>query len=437
MRRLAALKATRRGGRLRAPRVAFLGHFGGGNFGNEATLQAILYQLRLHHPDASVLCVCSDPEQVSLTYGVEAIPFAPPRLESWAPAHPVASRLRKLLVGGSAELVRWVAIARVLRRVDMLIVPGTGLLTDVSGLLGWGPYGVFKWSLIAKLCRRRLLFVSVGAGPLYRRLARWLVRAALLLADFRSYRDASSQRCLQRIGVPAERDPLAPDLAFGLPEDLLQGEHGEGRRPVVGLGVMRDPGRYSAASPSPETERAYLGALATATRSWLAQGYDVRLLIGDLADVAVKRELQELVAERTPAGVDGCLIDEPVRSVEELIAQIARTDVVVATRFHNALLALVCGKPVLSISFHDKCASLMRDLGLSRFCLDIHELSADRLLDAFHELAASADALRPLVRTEVQARRRAVESQCAAVFKKSRPALRAREDTVARPAPLG
>ena len=43
----------------------------------------------------------------------------------------------------------------------MLIVPGTGLLTDAYGLGGWGPYSLFKWSLAAKLRGCRVLFVSV------------------------------------------------------------------------------------------------------------------------------------------------------------------------------------------------------------------------------------------------------------------------------------
>ena len=55
----------------------------------------------------------------------------------------------------------------------MPIVPGTGLLTDADGLFGWGPYSLFKWSLIAKVCRCKLLLVSVGAGPIYGILGRW------------------------------------------------------------------------------------------------------------------------------------------------------------------------------------------------------------------------------------------------------------------------
>jgi len=36
-------------------KIAFFGHFDSSNFGNESTLQAILYHLRCFHPDADLL----------------------------------------------------------------------------------------------------------------------------------------------------------------------------------------------------------------------------------------------------------------------------------------------------------------------------------------------------------------------------------------------
>jgi polysaccharide pyruvyl transferase WcaK-like protein len=88
------------------------------------------------------------------------------------------------------ELRQYVRAFRILDGTDMLIVPGTGLLTDAYGLSSWGPYNMFKWSLLAKVRGCRLLFVSVGAGPIDTALGRALVKSALSLADYRSYRDA-------------------------------------------------------------------------------------------------------------------------------------------------------------------------------------------------------------------------------------------------------
>ena len=82
--------------------------------------------------------------------------------------------VRSVCIGIPSEVYRWIKGLIKLRRTDMLIIPGTGLLTDAYGLRNWGPYNLFKWSLIAKVCRCKLLFVSVGAGPVYGALGRLL-----------------------------------------------------------------------------------------------------------------------------------------------------------------------------------------------------------------------------------------------------------------------
>jgi polysaccharide pyruvyl transferase WcaK-like protein len=58
-----------------------------------------------------------------------------------------------------------------------------------------------------------------------------------------------------------------------------------------------------------------------------------------------------------------CLIRDRHRRarclVEQLCAQLTQTDMVVATRFHNILLALMLNQPVLPLSYHEKVRSLM------------------------------------------------------------------------------
>ena len=125
---------------------------------------------------------------------------------------------------------------------------------------------------------------------------------------------------------------------------------------------------------------------------WLLQhDYDVRLLLGD-EDTEVIGEFRACLQARLGAYDTTRVIDEPMSSVDEILSQIAATEVVVATRFHNVLLALLLNKPVMAISFHHKCASLMRQVGLSSYCQDIHELSAEKLIDSVRGARAAARA---------------------------------------------
>jgi polysaccharide pyruvyl transferase WcaK-like protein len=398
-------------------KIAFLGQFNSSNFGNDSTLQAILHHLRRFQPDAKVSCISTDPEGTVATHRIEAIPFAESFANWWAPRNPLMRVLRKACVGLPSEAYRWVKGLIRLRRTDMLIIPGGGLLTDAYGLLGWGPYNLLKWSLIAKICGCKLLFVSVGAGPIYGTPGRWFVRSILSLADFRSYRDSSTMRYLEGIGFCTNNDRVYPDLAFSLPEVAIPHRNpGKSCRSVVGLGVMEYAGKYSVSTPSGTTYLAYLQNLVMFVRWLLAREYDIRLLSGDFADVHARQEFRDLLREQLSVCDEGRIIDEPICSVEGLLSQIVATDIVVATRFHNVLLALLCNKPVISISFHHKCESLMSAMGLPEYCLDINDLKVDRLIEKFCDLQTNSDIIKPLIRAKTKEFREALDQQYEFIF---------------------
>lgn len=398
--------------------IALFGHFDSTNFGNESTLRAFLYNLRRFLPNAEVTCISTGPEATVATHSIEAIPINESFFKSWAPRNPLTRALRKICVGLPSEPVRWVRAFVRLRHTDMFIIPGTGLLTDAYGLSNWGPYSLFKWSLIAKLCRCKLLFVSIGAGPVHGTLGRYFIKFMLSLADFRSYRDSSSKEYLLRIGFPSDNDPIYPDLAFSLPKAVVQDQDfGENKsRPVIGLGVMMDSGAYGVSRPS-DTYLAYLDKLVTFVEWLLAHEYNVRLLSGDVADLNAWQEFGRLLRERSSNYDDARIIRQPIRSVEDLLSQIVVTDIVVATRFHNVLLALFCNKPVISISFHHKCESLMSAMGLSDYCMDIRDWDAGTLIARFCALEKDADKIRPLISKKAREFGEALDEQYQYIFR--------------------
>jgi len=403
-------------------RIWLFGHFGLadglGNFGNESTLQAILYHLRRLLPSFEIRCICTGPVATETTHNVRALPISRTIVNSLRSKSRVGKVLRSLFIGLPCELYRWFEGLFTIKRTDVLIVPGTGLISDACGLRGWGPYSLFKWSMIAKMRGCKLLFVSVGAGPIYSRLGRFLVKSTLALADFRSYRDTSSLRYLNSIGLVTTNDRVYPDLAFSLPKDLItHHSHRNRPRPVVGLGVMVDAGKYSVEKPDAATYRNYLGNLLILVKWLLAREYDVRLLIGDLCDRPATTEFKALLRDRLGVFDEDRIVDEPTPSVEALLAQLAECDVVVATRFHNVLLALALNKPVISISFHQKCTSLMQDMGLQEYCQDIQQLNADKLIEQFCQLEKNAARLKHMIRGKVTECRKALDEQYSLIFK--------------------
>jgi polysaccharide pyruvyl transferase WcaK-like protein len=399
--------------------IALFGNFDTTNFGNDCTLKAILYHLRRLRPDAEVTCICPWPKAVAAAHHIHAIPINEDFLKFFVPRSPLAKALRKIFIGLPSEPIRWVRAFLSLRKAEMLIIPGTGLLTDAYGLLGWGPFSLFRWSLIAKICRCKLAFVSIGVGPIDRTFGRFFAKSALALADFRSYRDISGKQCLLDLGFAADGDPVYPDLAFSLPETPIPQHDGResNNRPGVGLGVMAASGAYNVLKPS-NSYTLYLDKLVTLGEWLLARDYDIRLLSGDVADEQAWQEFDNRLKERERSSNydDARIIRQTIGSVDDLLSQIVAADIIVATRFHNVLLALFCNKPVISLSFHHKCESLMSAVGLSEYCLDIKDCDAEMLIEKLRALEKNADKIKPLIEKKVRGFREALDEQYRCIF---------------------
>jgi polysaccharide pyruvyl transferase WcaK-like protein len=397
-------------------KVSFFGHFGSSNSGNESTLLSILARLRALSPESEFRCICTNPETVAARDGIEAVPITTRAARIWDRDVPLLQRAATAFVGVAGEVGQYARAFRSLKSTDMLIVPGTGLLTDAYGLSHWGPYSMFKWVLMAKLRGAKVLFVSVGAGPIDSVPGRLLVKAALSLADYRSYRDHASKEYLERIGFDASEDPVYPDLVFGLPDGWLttRAVRPHGARRVVGLGLMVYAGKYSTLHPRDETYDAYLESLAVFTAWLLDHDYDIRLLLGD-ADTDVIAEFRSVLASQGSYDRDR-LVEQPIASVHDVLSELAATDVVVATRFHNVLLSLLLNKPVIAITFHHKCSSLMHEMTLSEYCHDIDEMNADRLIAQFEELERNSESVKHAIEQAVDGARIALEDQYEHLF---------------------
>jgi polysaccharide pyruvyl transferase WcaK-like protein len=174
---------------------------------------------------------------------------------------------------------------------------------------------------------------------------------------------------------------------------------------------MDDPGRYNVDGLDHAVYPAYLQTLLAFVEWLLCNDWDVRLLIGDIVDRPIVETFKKMVEDRIGTVNAERVISDPVGRVEELLSQLAVTDFVVATRFHNVVLSLLLNKPVISISFHHKCTSLMSGMGLSEYCLDMKELQADRLIGSFCRLYRNAELLKPIIEEKAETCRVRLDQQ--------------------------
>jgi len=368
-------------------KIVVFGTFGVGNIGNECTLEAMLRNIRRYLPSAEILCICSGPEETTANYGIQAFPIRHAVSDdqlfgAHARSDNTLVRGLRKLVRLSMEPCRWYKAFKILKGKDMLLITGLGMLGDF-GISPFGlHYDILGWSIVAKLCRCKLEFVSVGVGPIRDPVSRWFVKTALALGDYRSYRDRFSKEYLEGIGFSTMSDRVHPDLAFSLPKAMLPASKKRGdHKAVIGVGLIEYHDRRGRSENGDRNYRKYLASVAGVVCMLMDRGYTVRLLIGDTRyDQGVRRDLRVLLEARGQEYVDARLVDEPASSGAELLSQLAVTDVVLASRFHNVLLAIMLRKPVVAVSYHEKIVSLMDEFGLSEFCHDIEDFDADKLI---------------------------------------------------------
>ena len=415
---------------MRAKRIAFYGNFGSGNLGNECTLQVVVEQVRTLWPDAQLLCLCTAPPDVQSRHRIRAVRAFVDRAEALPPhSRAPAARDAAALARGvlrfvfrriPLEALHWVRGFAILAGCDMLIMPGVQILSDPACAPGGWPYDLFKWSTLAAMCRVELLYLSIGVGSVRHPLSRWLVARSLRRARYRSYRDRESMRSAERLGLSTERDRLYPDLAFGLATPCAGARASAhlGRR-IVGLGLKSCAG--SATQTGTFAYREYLEKMAQFV-SWLhAQHYAVRLLIGDLQyDIAPRDDLITILHGRHVAAAPPSLVAEVPASVGDWVRQLSDTEVVIGSRLHNLILALMLGKPVIALSDHAKVDALLAELGLGRYRMPVETFSLDGLVACFEDLECNAARLRRHIGTATQMYGRALRTQYAQVFSESR-----------------
>jgi polysaccharide pyruvyl transferase WcaK-like protein len=384
-------------------KVAFWGNFGTHNLGNECTLHAMLAGARRYLPEAELVGVGNNPADTASRHHVSALPISPdPTLGFKGMAQP--SKVQRV----TAELKDWSRVIGVMRGVDMLVMTGTGMLTDTNdGNFGM-PYQMFKWVCAAALCRRKVAFVSVGAEGFNDKLKLFFLGSALRLAQYRSYRDPLSKRRAERLYSGAAGDAIYPDLAFSLPESLTTpGETQAGDRRTVAVGIY-------AVESAPEAVRSYVEQIGTFVLWLLERGYRPRVVLGDVEyDQSVR---QQLAAWLESNGALDRVIDEPVTSFQELMLQLAGADLVVATRFHNVLLSVILGKPVVSVSHMDKNDELMDAMGLSAYRMPLENVRHEDIVARFRDLEQNADVLRAAIREKAALFREQLEEQYTLLF---------------------
>ena len=387
--------------------VGLFGLFGTGNAGNDGSLELMLVFLRRVAPEEQLLCICGNPAVIEEAFGLDAIPIYQ------KPREAAEGRITMLLQKALGRTTLWLYAIRHLRKLKVLIIPGTGVLDDFAvNPLGW-PHDVLSWWLLARLMGVKVILASIGAGPIHHPVSRWLMKSAARAAHYRSYRDTVSKSFMDSIGFDTQNDPIYPDIAFRLPAPLSARPQTQGDAPLrIGLGVMTYQGWRNDSVDGAGIYALYLEKITDFALWLLKRGHVVRVLMGEVSDRRAVDDLILAVRQRHPDLAEDALLFEPATTLHDVMRQMTDVDLVVATRYHNVVCALKLDKPTISIGYADKNDALLTEMGLADFCQQIEQLDVERLKAQTTRMVAELPAFKRrivAVRTQFEDRLREQE----------------------------
>jgi len=434
-------------------KVGLLNHIGWGNLGDDGTEVAVMQNIKKRWPDAEISLFSMNPPDTRSRHGVAAYPI---RTEFWQRserqgdntaavgasvknASTIKNALRRFAL--LFRLLRAVKTATirvpgrlfiearflgrsflVLRSLDLLIVSGGGQLLDSWGGPWKFPYTIFIFTLLAKLSGIKCYVLNVGAGPLEDPLGRWFVRNALRLVDYVSFRDGKSRDLVQKVGFKGESHVLADCVcSLDTPSSSKPTVAVEKSR-VVGLSPMAycDPRVYW------QKDQAAYERLVDNVASfggWLHQkDYQLALFSTDIwFDLPTIQEVRSRIEAANGGPNPEVVKQEQIASIDELIARMQAMDFIVTCRFHGVVFALLLNKPVLALSHHTKVATLMNDLGLAKYCVDIRKCDGNMLQEIFLSLVAEEDNIKSRMAEKLAAFRLGLSNQFDQLFPSRNP----------------
>lgn len=433
-------------------RIGIFGHVGNGNLGDEAIISAVIENIKRRYPSAQIYGFTLNPRDTSERHKITAFPLrridknqeniTPSsqdqvgnndsnlsalldrikiKLKSFPLFFSFLKRIQKIwyvLVVSLKELPFILQSYRNMRGIDLLIIAGSQQLIDYVAGGPWGhPYTIFKWVLIAKANKTKVAFVSCGAGPINTILGRFFIRFSLSLANYRSFRDELSKKCVEHLGC-ADKNFVFPDLAYSLcinesVLDLSSSSH----QLVVGINTIPFFDAQGWVGGGAHAYEIYIGKLICFALWLIQRDYKILLFPTQLrADPPVIEDMRRLISNNTKLDIEKNFIDFPVHSFTDLITAISMMDIVVATRFHGVVIPYLLNKPVLGIAYAKKTNELMKQMDQDEYALDILKFNMNLLHERFISLESKKEENKRKIAQWVKTNREALDYQYDLVF---------------------
>lgn len=284
---------------------------------------------------------------------------------------------------------------RSIRKADVLIVGGGGLIQDASSFANL----IFHLSrlILARLFRTPFVGCGLGVGPIESKFGRWLTGAVLKHARSMFVRDKPSAKFLQEIGIDNVPVIVTADFVLGMdfPEEP---EKEEVYQKILKL--KQEASCLIGLSLHPKYGKHKL------LRSWICRSYRMPFFSRLLDNVA--RAIDELIEKLDahivfvsmhPEQDDPLFVEVQDRMQNRdritllsgaldpkvIMATVGLVDLLIGMRHHSVIFAARSCVPIVALGYDPKVAGLCALLGQDKQVIPLEEAGCTQLVNAVED----------------------------------------------------
>ncbi len=289
--------------------IVLSGYYGFDNVGDDAILLSIIQALKKWESDIEITVLSNNPTATEQTYGVKAI-------NRW----------------------KMKEIHQLLKTADGLISGGGSLMQDQTGMKTIPYYaGVIQ---IAKWLKKPVFVYAQGMGPINHSLSKLIVRKTFNKVEQITVRDKASQTLLTEIGVRKETK-IVPDPVMGL-------NGGDFHCEWLDQESLTAESYISVSVRDWPSTIAYKEKIAHSLDQLVRQGEQIVFLpMHGEHDLKTSQEVAALMQEKS-------LIAPSDLSIEEKIAVIGQSQLLIGMRLHSLIFSAIYATPFIAISYDPK-----------------------------------------------------------------------------------
>jgi polysaccharide pyruvyl transferase WcaK-like protein len=317
--------------------ILLLGSYGRGNIGDDAFLLAALklfknYRLYINSADDTLL-----PAQVR-------------------------GQVTTIATSDNKDLLQKIKVFRSIRHI---VYCGGDLWVELYGdrFPRQSLYKMVAVNLVARLCGKKIHYMGCGIGPL-RGYSLFLARLSAWLAHGIVVREHQSAK---KLGL--RKIQVLPDLVTTLDvRASTPPPRPKASKYTIGISVL-----YHLPNPT-KTFPKLTDTLSQVCNALPKKHYRI-ILFPMLASPDEEHDDVWASAKLQAALPDADASIDTGREVDEYTAALRGVDILIGTRLHAAIIALLAGVPVLGIAYRPKVARFFAMAGLERYCIDLDDLT--------------------------------------------------------------